>query len=110
MQYKWTKDDIAAAWQRFNRIYVHDPVEYRFICGHYIQNENDEDSLDYYIIGVWLIRHRKYREWSTEKSYDLAWLLEFMQAYHMQIPRYIKRTKFYRKKIKTMLHFLEIEK
>ena len=40
--------------------------------------------------------------WSTEKSYDLAWILEFMQAYHMTIPRYIKRTKFCRKKMKLM--------
>ena len=33
------------------------------------------------------------------KSYDLAWILEFMQTYHMAIPRHIKRTKFYRKKM-----------
>ena len=46
---------------------------------------------------------RQYRDWSTEKSYDLAWILEFMQAYHMTIPRYIKRTKFYRKKMKLLL-------
>ena len=102
MQNQWTKDDVAAAWQRFERTYAHDPVAYRFLCGHCIQDETDEDALDYNIIGVWLVCHRKYRDWSTEKSYDLAWILEFMQAYHMTIPRYIKRTKFYRKKMKQM--------
>ena len=86
MQNHWTKDDVAAA--------------YRFLCGHCIQDETDEDALDYNIIDVWLVCHRKYRDWSTEKSYNLAWILEFMQAYHMTIPRYIKRTKFYRKKMK----------
>ena len=102
MQNHWTKDDVAAAWQRFERTYTHDPVGYRFLCGHCIQDETDEDALDYNIIGVWLVCHRKYRDWSSEKSYDLAWILEFMQAYHMTIPRYIKRTKFYRKKMKLM--------
>ncbi len=105
MQNHWTKDDVAAAWQRFERTYAHDPVAYRFLCGHCIQDETDEDALDYNIIGVWLVCHRKYRDWSTEKSYDLAWILEFMQAYHMTIPRYIKRTKFYRKKMKLMMWF-----
>ena len=71
MQNHWTKDDIAAAWQRFERIYVHDPVAYRFLCGHSMQDETDEDALDYNIIGVWLVCHRKYRDWSTEKSYGL---------------------------------------
>lgn len=103
MQYYWTKKDIAAAWQRFERTYANDPVAYRFLCGHCIQDENDEDALDYNIIGVWLVCHRKYRDWSTEKSYDLAWILEFMQAYHMTIPRYIRRTKFYRKNMKLLL-------
>lgn len=102
MQNHWTKDDVAAAWQRFERTYAHDPVAYRFLCGHCIQDETDEDALDYNIIGVWLVCHRKYRDWSTEKSYDLTWILEFMQAYHMTIPRYIKRTKFYRKKMKLL--------
>lgn len=110
MQNHWTKDDIAAAWQRFERTYAHDPVAYRFLCGHCIQDETDEDALDYNIIGVWLVCHRKYRDWSTEKSYDLAWILEFMQAYHMTIPRYIKRTKFYRKKMKLLLGSLVRDK
>ena len=26
MQNHWTKDDVAAAWQRFERTYAHDPV------------------------------------------------------------------------------------
>ena len=74
------------------------------------EDETDEDALDYNIIGVWLVCHRKYRDWSTEKSYDLAWILEFMQAYHMTIPRYIKRTKFYRKKMKLLLSSLVRDK
>lgn len=82
----------------------------------YLKNKNDrgdddfELALDYNIIGVWLVCHRKYRDWSTEKSYDLAWILEFMQAYHMTIPRYIKRTKFYRKKMKLLLSSLVRDK
>ena len=44
MQNHWTKDDIAAAWQRFERTYAHDPVAYRFLCGHCIQDETDEDN------------------------------------------------------------------
>ena len=92
------------------KTYAHDPVAYRFLCGHCIQDETDEDALDYNIIGVWLVCHRKYRDWSTEKSYDLAWILEFMQAYHMTIPRYIKRTKFYRKKMKLLLNSLVRDK
>lgn len=80
MQNHWTKDDVAAAWKRFERTYAHDPVAYRFVCGHCIQDETDEDALDYNIIGVWLVCHRKYRDWSTEKSYDLAWILEFIQC------------------------------
>ena len=36
MQNHWTKDDVAAAWQRFERTYAHDPVAYRFLCGHCI--------------------------------------------------------------------------
>ena len=110
MQNHWTKDDVAAAWKRFEHTYVHDPVAYRFLCGHCIQDETDEDALNYNIIGVWLVCHRKYRDWSTEKSYDLAWILEFMQAYHMTIPRYIKRTKFYRKKMKLLLNSLVRDK
>ena len=67
-----------------------------------LMDESDYDlfALDYNIIGVWLIYHRRYREWNKEKSDDLAELLKFMQAYHMRIPRYLKRTKFYRKKVK----------
>ena len=93
-----------------NRVDILDPAAYRFLCGHCIQDETDEDALDYNIIGVWLVCHRKYRDWSTEKSYDLAWILEFMQAYHMTIPRYIKRTKFYRKKMKILLSSLVRDK
>ena len=59
---------------------------------------------------IMIVCHRKYRDWSTEKSYDLAWILEFMQAYHMTIPRYIKRTKFYRKKMKLLLSSLVRDK
>ena len=55
MQNHWTKDDVAAAWKRFERTYAHDPVAYRFLCGHCIQDETDEDALDYNIIGVWLV-------------------------------------------------------
>lgn len=32
MQNHWTKDDVAAAWQRFERTYAHDPVAYRFLA------------------------------------------------------------------------------
>ena len=46
----------------------------------------------------------------TQRFYDLAWILEFMQAYHMTIPRYIKRTKFYRKKMKLLLSSLVRDK
>lgn len=65
----------------------------------YIQSEDDEDALDYYMIGVWLVQHRKYSDWSKEKSFDLANILEFMRVYRISIPRYIKRTRFYRKKL-----------
>ena len=44
MQNHWTKDDVAAAWKRFEHTYAHDPVAYRFLCGHCIQDETDEDS------------------------------------------------------------------
>ena len=72
----------------------------RALCGHTIEEEHDWFELLYNIIGVWLIYHRRYREWNKKKSDDLAELLEFMQAYHMRIPKYLKRTKFYRKKIR----------
>ena len=49
MQNHWTKDDVAAAWKRFEHTYAHDPVAYRFLCGHCIQDETDEDALDYNI-------------------------------------------------------------
>ena len=49
MQNHWTKDDVAAAWQRFERTYAHDPVAYRFLCGHCIQDETDEDD---YVFGA----------------------------------------------------------
>lgn len=65
----------------------------------FIQSEDDEDALDYYMIGVWLVQHRKYSDWSKEKSFDLAEILEFMRVYRIRIPRYIKRTRFYRKKL-----------
>ena len=96
----WTRDEILESWKRFYRIYKKNPMEYRCICGHDIQFESDTSALDYYIIGVWLICHRKYRDWTKEKAFDLAWILEFMQEYRITIPRYIRRTKFYRKKIK----------
>ena len=84
---------------RFRRLYAQSPIEYRFLCGHDIQSEDDEDALDYYMIGVWLVQHRKYSDWSKEKSFDLAEILEFMRVYRIRIPRYIKRTRFYRKKL-----------
>ena len=99
MYRKWTKNDIEASKARFRRLYAQSPIEYRFLCGHDIQSEDDEDALDYYMIGVWLVQHRKYSDWSKEKSFDLAEILEFMRVYRIRIPRYIKRTRFYRKKI-----------
>ena len=95
----WTKKEIKEAWQRFYRIYRKNPVDYRFLCGHCIQSEDDMASLDYYIIGTWLVVHRQYRSWSKEKTFDLALILEFMQAYKITVPRYVKKTKFYRKKM-----------
>lgn len=106
----WTRDEILESWKRFYRIYKKNPMEYRCICGHDIQFESDTSALDYYIIGVWLICHRKYRDWTKEKAFDLAWILEFMQEYRITIPRYIRRTKFYRKKIKQVPCTLYSEK
>ena len=102
----WTKKEIKEAWQRFYRIYRKNPVDYRFLCGHGIQSEDDMDSLDYYIIGTWLVVHRQYRSWSKEKLFDFAFVLEFMQTYKITIPRYVRRTKFYRKKMKQLLSLL----
>ena len=99
MYRKWTKNGIEASKARFRRLYAQSPIEYRFLCGHDIQSEDDEDALDYYMIGVWLVQHRKYSDWSKEKSFDLAEILEFMRVYRIRIPRYIKRTRFYRKKL-----------
>lgn len=102
----WTKKEIKEAWQRFYRIYRKNPVDYRFLCGHCIQSEDDMASLDYYIIGTWLVVHRQYRSWSKEKTFDLALIVEFMQAYKITVPRYVKKTKFYRKKMKPLLSML----
>ena len=66
MYRKWTKNDIEASKARFRRLYAQSPIEYRFLCGHDIQSEDDEDALDYYMIGVWLVQHRKYSDWSKE--------------------------------------------
>ena len=55
MYRKWTKNDIEASKARFRRLYAQSPIEYRFLCGHDIQSEDDEDALDYYMIGVWLV-------------------------------------------------------
>ncbi len=52
MYRKWTKNDIEASKARFRRLYAQSPIEYRFLCGHDIQSEDDEDALDYYMIGV----------------------------------------------------------
>ena len=82
------------------------PIDYRFFCGHDIQSEDDMDALDYYIIGVWLIQHRRYTDWSDRKSFDLAEVLEFMRIYGIRIPRYMKRTRFYRKKKDQLLKIL----
>ena len=83
MYRKWTKNDIEASKARFRRLYAKSPIEYRFLCGHDIQSEDDEDALDYYMIGVWLVQHRKYSDWSKEKSFDLADILEFMRVYRI---------------------------
>ena len=42
---KWTKNDIEASKARFRRLYAKSPIEYRFLCGHDIQSEDDEDAL-----------------------------------------------------------------
>lgn len=104
----WTREDIRESWQRFYHLYCKKPIDYRFICGHCIQEENDMDALDYYIIGVWLVQHRKYDEWSTEKSFDLADILEFMKTYRIAIPRYMTRTKFYRVKRKELMRIITL--
>lgn len=91
------RSDIQVGDILFSRLYAQSPIEYRFLCGHDIQSEDDEDALDYYMIGVWLVQHRKYSDWSKEKAFDLAEILEFMRVYRIRIPRYIKRTRFYRK-------------
>ncbi len=62
-------------------------------------SEKEVEHLYYYMIGVCLVQHRKYSDWSKEKSFDLAEILEFMRVYRIRIPRYIKRTRFYRKKL-----------
>ena len=102
----WTKKDIQEARERIQRLYVKNPIDYRFLCGHAIQSEDDIDALDYYMLGEWLVRHRKYGDWSRSKSFDLAEILEFMRVYGIRIPRYSKRTKFYRVKKGIMLKTL----
>lgn len=77
----WTREDIKASSERLHNLYVKAPIDYRFFCGHDIQSEDDMDALDYYIIGVWLIQHRRYTDWSDRKSFDLAEVLEFMRIY-----------------------------
>ena len=62
MYRKWTKNDIETSKARFRRLYAQSPIEYRFLCGHDIQNEDDEDAIDYYMIGVWLVQHRTGRK------------------------------------------------
>ena len=44
MYRKWTKNDIEASKARFRRLYAKSPIEYRFLCGHDIQSEDDEDA------------------------------------------------------------------
>lgn len=96
MYEKWTREDIKQSQERFRHIYQKAPVDYRFFCGRYIQGEDDTDALDYYMIGAWLVLYRKYRDWSRTKSFDLA-----------EIPRYMRRTKFYRKRKKELLEYLD---
>ena len=43
MYKQWTRDDIKDSLKRISRLYVKAPVEYRFLCGHAIQSEDDED-------------------------------------------------------------------
>ncbi len=104
----WTKNDFKESWKTFHDLYYECPIEYRFLCGHGIQSEDDIKALDYYIIGVWLVKHRKYKEWSEKKSLDLAEILEFMRMYGITIPRYIKRTKFYKVKRKELLIYFRV--
>ena len=102
----WTKKDIRESKERIQHLYVKAPIDYRFLCGHAIQSEDDIDALDYYMLGAWLVLHRKYGDWSRSKSFDLAEILEFMRVYGIKIPRYIKRTKFYRVKKAALLKLL----
>ena len=46
MYKQWTRDDIKDSLERISRLYVKTPIEYRFLCGHAIQSEDDEDALD----------------------------------------------------------------
>ena len=103
---RWTKRDIHESRERIQQRYAKAPVDYRFLCGHAINSEDDIDALDYYMLGVWLVQHRKYRDWSDSKSFDLAEILEFMRVYGIKIPRYIKRTRFYRVKKDVLLKML----
>ena len=70
MQNHWTKDDVAAAWQRFERTYAHDPVAYRFLCGHCIQDETDEDALDLFGRNINAIDNSPHRYGTT---FDISW-------------------------------------
>lgn len=45
MYVQWSKNDIKESKKRLHRLYINALVDYRFICGHDIQSEDDEDSL-----------------------------------------------------------------
>ncbi len=75
MYRKWTKNDIEASKARFRRLYAKSPIEYRFLCGHDIQSEDDEDALDYYMIGVWLVQHRKYSDAQSRNTPGMTGML-----------------------------------
>ena len=60
MYVQWSKNDIKESKKRLHRLYINALVDYRFICEHDIQSEDDEDSLDYYMLGAWLALHRNY--------------------------------------------------
>lgn len=73
MQNHWTKDDVAAACV-LERTYAHDPVAYRFLCGHCIQDETEEDALTISVaFGLSVIENI---DLVNRETYDLAWILE----------------------------------
>jgi len=102
----WTKEELEKSKKRFQKCYIESPTDFRFLCGHAIQNKGDEDELDYYMIGAWLVQNGKYSDWSDTESYDLAEILEFMEFYHMEIPQEIKSSEFYLKKKDRLLSVL----